>query len=150
VWQSHVVELNRLCVEHDSDNAASFLVGRAMRLLPRPMIVMSYADTAQGHIGYVYQATNWFYTGLSNKARDPIIEGAEGSHNRHNHERNGRVIGYVDRPRKHRYVYFCGTRKDRKAMREALLYEVQPYPKGETRRYDANAEFATQPLLFEC
>lgn len=149
-WATNVVELNRLCVDHSDGNASSKLIGGALRLLPTPMVVMSYADTAQGHIGYVYQATNWLYTGLSAKASDPVIEGAEGAHNRHNHERSGRIIGRVERPRKHRYVYFCGNRKERKAMRAALRYEVQPYPKGETRRYDASAEFATQPLLLEC
>lgn len=148
-WQVRVVELNRLCVDHGNKNSASMLVGRSLRLLPTPMVVMSYADTAQGHVGYIYQATNWIYTGLSTKSKDPIVEGAEGAHNRHNHERSGKVIGYIDRPRKHRYVYFCGNRRERKEMRRALRYEEQPYPKGETKRYDASAKFATQPLLLE-
>lgn len=31
------------------------------------LILVSYADSAQGHHGYIYQATNWIYTGISAK-----------------------------------------------------------------------------------
>ena len=31
----------------------------------KPKIVVSYADTSKGHVGYVYQATNFIYTGMS-------------------------------------------------------------------------------------
>lgn len=68
---SKVLELNRLIIEDDSPkNSASFLVGRSLRLLPKPSIVVSYADTEQGHIGYIYQACNFIYTGLSAKRTD--------------------------------------------------------------------------------
>jgi hypothetical protein len=158
-----VLELNRLCVESAHRNAASILVGRSLKKLP-PCAVVSYADTAQGHVGYVYQATNWLYTGLSAKRTDWHVEGMEGLHgqtiadktrgmeNRAQAARDmyGDKFSLVDRPRKHRYVYFCGNRKERKVMRASLRYDVEPYPKGETRRYDASATFATQPLLLEC
>jgi len=32
---------------------------------PNVKLVVSYADSEQGHIGTIYQATNWFYTGYS-------------------------------------------------------------------------------------
>jgi len=95
----------------------------------------------------LYQATNWIYTGLSAIRKDAVREGEE---HKHSKGKWGEGFVYVDRPRKHRYVYFCGNRKERKAMRDALRYDVQPYPKGDTRRYDASAKFATQPLLLEC
>src|SRR5512136_439793 len=68
-YSDQVLELNRLCCEN-SANVASELVGKSLRLLPKPKIVVSYADTEQGHIGYVYQATNFIYTGLSAKRTD--------------------------------------------------------------------------------
>ena len=158
-----VLELNRLCMQHENKNAASMLVGRSLKHLP-VCAVVSYADTSQGHVGYVYQATNWIYTGLSAKRTDWHVEGMEGLHgqtiadktrgmtNRAEamREMYGDAFSLVDRPRKHRYVYFCGNRRQRKKMRQALRYETQPYPKGETRRYDASAKIATQPLLLEC
>ena len=36
-----VLELNRLCIESNNKNAASFLVGRSLRLLPKPSIIES-------------------------------------------------------------------------------------------------------------
>ena len=78
-WSDKVIELNRLCCEN-SRNVASTLVGRSLRLLPRPSVVVSYADTAQGHVGYIYQATNFIYTGLSAKRTDWKIKGREHLH----------------------------------------------------------------------
>lgn len=78
-WADKVLELNRLCCENDS-NIASQLVGRSLRLLPKPSVVVSYADTAQGHVGYVYQATNFLYTGLSAKRTDWKVKGKEHLH----------------------------------------------------------------------
>jgi hypothetical protein len=157
-----VLELNRLCIEHENRNAASILIGRSLKELPTCAVV-SYADTAQGHIGYVYQATNWLYTGLSAKRTDWHIDGMDNLHgqtiadktrgmqNRAQAIRNiyGDSFSLVDRPRKHRYVKFCGTKRERREMMSKLRYEVHPYPKGETARYDASANFATQPLLLE-
>src|SRR3990167_6945185 len=65
-YRSLVLEFNRLIVEDGSPpNSASYLIGNSIKLLPSPRILVSYADTGQGHIGYIYQATNWLYTGLT-------------------------------------------------------------------------------------
>ena len=58
-----VIELNRLCLLNNKKNEASYLVSNSLKLLPRPMIVVSYADTSMKHTGYVYQACNFIYTG---------------------------------------------------------------------------------------
>lgn len=155
---SKVLELNRLIIEEDCPkNSASFLVGRSLRLLPKPSIVVSYADTAQGHVGYIYQACNFLYTGLSAKRTDWKIKGQEEKHgatiadksrgmkNRAQYMRDtyGDDFYLEERSRKHRYIYFCGAEHERKA----LLYPVEPYPKGETHRYDAGENLPTQLLL---
>ena len=156
-WAGHVLELNRLCCEN-SPNVASLLVGRSLRMLPKPSVVVSYADTAQGHVGYIYQATNFIYTGLSAKRTDWKIKGREHLHgatvadesrgqaNRAEWMREKyRDDFYLDdRPRKHRYVYACGNKKQRIAMLDALRYAMEPYPKGESRRYDADAAIELQ------
>lgn len=64
-------ELSRLVIQTDAKNAASFLVGNALRMLDSPCAVVSYADTAYGHSGIVYQATNWLYTGAT-KSHDSL------------------------------------------------------------------------------
>ena len=63
-----VYELNRLVVnENLPKNTLSYFVSKCIQLLPNKLILVSYADTSQGHNGYIYQATNWIYTGLSAK-----------------------------------------------------------------------------------
>lgn len=142
-----VLELNRLCLERNEKNLASILVSRSMKLLPSPKIIVSYADTKQGHIGYVYQATNFLYTGLSAKRKDPVgFDTSGGKSARHSRGHWGKDL--VDRPRKHRYVTFVGDKRQKKQLRQKLRYEVQPYPKGESKTYDAGDSVETQTLLF--
>jgi len=141
----YVYELNRLVVNEGlARNVLSFFVANAFKLIPDDLILLSYADTSKGHHGYIYQATNWIYTGLSAKSMD-----AKGVlHNRHgwkkNKEDGERIL--EERPRKHRYVYFLG--KQRKQFRKALLWKVEPYPKGDNIRYDASYEPTSQNVLF--
>lgn len=156
-----VVELNRLCCDNQP-NRASFLIGRSLKMLPKPLIVVSYADMEQGHVGYVYQATNFIYTGLSAKRTDWRIKGQEHLHgatiadmsrgqpNRAQwmREKFGDDFYLKDRSRKHRYIFFLGTKKQKQQMVEALKYPVEPYPKGESKKYDAGGSVKTQQLLF--
>jgi len=154
-----VLELNRLIVESDTRNAASFLIAGSFKLLPRPSILVSYADPNQGHIGYIYQATNWLYTGLGGGSVELYLNGDrlnertldhKGIHSKEDKQayvlaRGGKC--YQAKP-KHRYHYFLGTKSEKKDMRQALRYPVLPYPKGETKRYDASAEFHKQVRMF--
>jgi hypothetical protein len=127
-----VLELNRLCLsETKPENSASFLVGRTLKLLPSPSIVVSYADTSVGHIGYVYQATNFIYTGLSDAHND---RGQGGKHSRHSFDIHNEL---KPRPRKHRYVYFLGSKKQKKSLKSSLRYGEEPYPKGATQRQES-------------
>ena len=60
-WQG-VLALSRLVVDPElPTNAASFLLGRSMRLIDRKRwpVLVTYADTGQGHTGAIYRATNW-------------------------------------------------------------------------------------------
>lgn len=125
-----VIELNRLVVVTNTMNASSFLVGQSLKQLPNGLFVVSYADTGKGHVGYIYQATNFVYTGLSVKYNDLFLDG---KHSRHLDVCKN-ACEKRPRSRKHRYITFTG--KDKKSMRNMLLYPVLPYPKGETHRYD--------------
>lgn len=141
---SHLVlELNRLCLLYNRKNEASFLVAQSLKLLPKPRIVISYADTAQGHIGIVYQAANAIYLGLSEKRTDWSLRSKPGMHGLtiadEFRDKPNRVelmrAKYGDdfylkpRPRKHRYVFIVGSKKERKDLRKMLSYKEQPYPK---------------------
>ena len=77
--ERHVLELNRLCIRPDLNgggrNYASYLVSRSLKMLPNGTFVVSYADTAWTHVGYIYQACNFLYTGLSAKRKDTYQPG---------------------------------------------------------------------------
>lgn len=140
-----VLELNRLCLRSNPYNGASRLVAASLKMLPRPKAVLSFADTSQDHLGIVYQACNFMYCGLSAKRTDWKIRGLEHMHNqtivdmfKHRpdraaaaREKFGDDFQLVDRPRKHRYVYLVGGRKEKRDMLAALKYPVLPYPKRE-------------------
>lgn len=137
-WAPKVLELNRLCLVYNNKNEASRLVGKSLTMLPKPTVVVSYADTSQGHEGIVYQATNFIYTGLSDKHKVWVVEGMENVHPRslgHSgslkelQELYGDKLIQKERPRKHRYIFFCGNKTQVKTMRKALRYEIVGYPK---------------------
>ena len=154
-YSDKVLELNRLCLMDNYKNQSSFLIANSMKLLPKPSIVVSYADTEHGHVGYVYQATNFLYTGLSAIRVDWQIKGMEDKHARHMGKTleqikldHGDNFYYKERSRKHRYIYFHGTKTDKKILLSKLNYEIQPYPKGDSKRYDSGGNVKTQQLLF--
>jgi hypothetical protein len=155
-----ILELNRLCIDDSAPkNAASVLVGRSLKLLKKPCVVISYADCNQGHVGYIYQATNWIYTGTGGQLKEYELNGKSIHDRSLGHlgitstkdrdsyilERGGRIIEKVP---KHRYVFLCGSKTDKKRMWKALGWNNLPYPKGETHRYDASTEITRQSLLF--
>ena len=167
MYQDNFLELNRLVIDEGSKkNVLSFFVSQTLKKLPSPNVVVSYADTSQNHHGYIYQATNWIYTGLSAKRPDYKIKGLEHLHSASITDSLGRTdkkdikqvqllrqkygedFYMVDRPRKHRYFYFIGNKKQKKEMRKNLAYQIEPYPKGNNKRYEANYKPDVQILLF--
>jgi hypothetical protein len=136
-YASCVVELTRLwCADDAPKNSESFLIGNTVKLAGKPIIV-SYADASVGHIGYVYQATNWIYTGLSAKRTDWTIEGVnlhcQTIADKHSASELRAIYGerfsLKERPRKHRYLYINAKGIKRKKIMQAIRYPILPYPK---------------------
>jgi len=129
-----VLELNRLVIkpEYNGNNYASYLVSHSLKKLPVGTFVVSYADWGGWHhVGYVYQATNWLYTGLT-KARTDIY--SESGHSRHYDKDETRR---QERTAKHRYIFLVGSKRKKKEMIRELKYKVIPeYPKGDSIHYD--------------
>ena len=142
-FKSDVLELNRLCLLNNVKNEASFLVGGSLKMLPKNKIIVSYADISQGHSGYVYQATNFIYCGLSAKRTDWKVKGKEhlhgqtiadefrGTPNRSQAMRDkyGDDFYLEARPRKHRYIFIVGSKSYRKGVLKNLRYKIEEYPK---------------------
>lgn len=148
-----VLELNRLAVVRPSPNCASRLVGPALRLLPVPVVVVSYADRGQGHVGYVYQATNFLFAGESRPHDSEYLIDGKRVHPRTLAARgitaprewartNG--IKFVPIEPKFRYVWIRGrNRKETVELRTTIKWPIGlPYPKGDLLRRNVVNEVA--------
>lgn len=156
----HVIELSRLWVADEvPKNGESFFIGAALALMRAERlsrdIVVSYADSAAGHEGTVYQASNFLFTGTSIPMRDPVPLDFPGHrlsagktttlrewYRVHVGDPTGKTtfdfmearfgvgrVGWVQRSRKNRYVMLNGWNRERRAeQRAALRWPVLPYP----------------------
>lgn len=135
-----VKELNRLVIipEFNGKNYASYLVSHSLRMLGNGTFVVSYADTAWSHVGYVYQACNFLYTGLSANRTDVRVE--DGKHPRHTEglDNNQRQT----RSRKHRYMIVFD-----KSLK--VKWKKQPYPKGDNNEYALKTPDEVQLDVFD-
>ena len=66
--RENVYELVRLFIyDGYGDNIESYLIGQGFKWLkenqPHIKALISYADPQEGHVGTIYQATNWIYQG---------------------------------------------------------------------------------------
>lgn len=146
-----VLELVRVALngkqEHTSQ-AVSMSLKQLKKDVPQCRLVVSYADCDQHHLGTIYQATNWVYTGTNNKgSRGGWIVHGKKMHPKSVHSR----IVVVDGKRQHcpqtteavrKYLdpdavefFTQGKRKylmplDKK-MRKQILPLSKPYPKNE-------------------
>jgi hypothetical protein len=134
----NVVELTRLWVSDSVPrNGESFLIGRTVRKAGKE-IVVSFAEIEQGHVGTVYQATNWIYTGLSAKRTNWTIEGmdkhcqtlADKYTSEQIREQYGDRFSLKPRPRKHRYVFINASGGRKKYLIGCLRYKPSKYPKN--------------------
>ena len=136
---ANVGELTRLWLSDDlPKNCESYLIGNTLKKQGFE-IVVSFADSSQDHIGFVYQATNWIYTGLSTKRTETYVEGLEKLHCRtvwRNYtkkelkEKYGDRVKTKERSRKHRYIYFNCDKRRKKELVSKLRYNISQYPKN--------------------
>jgi len=74
----HVCELARIALD-DHQMPVTQLMKITIALLkkknPDLQLIVSYADNSQGHLGKIYQAGNWIYTGTTGNGREFIVRG---------------------------------------------------------------------------
>ena len=142
----NVYELTRLYVDDGLEkNLESFLVGNTLKMLDKEIIV-SFSDIAYNHVGIIYQATNFYYTGITQGNHTDYVEVEKDGkvlHHKSVSERYGGVEGIrqamanganiyaKERSHKHRYIYFNCDKKRKKELLAKLKYEILPYPKQE-------------------
>lgn len=106
--QTEVVELVRVALNRH-ETPVSRIVSITLRMLkkvcPGLRVVVSYADTGQGHTGQIYKAGNWVYLGAVNASH--IIMGGKVVHRRTVSSKYGTTVGTTSiatKP-KHKFAY---------------------------------------------
>jgi len=159
-WKPYkLFELNRLFTEDNlPKNTLSYFVSQCIKKMPSPSVLISFADPNNGHYGYIYQATNWIYTGFGRCAmtRVKLKDGRE-IHpkgywgNDKITKEDVKELIHADSG-KARYYYFIGPKKDKNKMlniiKEDDLREIKPYPKEENTNYDTGDKLHKQQRLF--
>jgi hypothetical protein len=108
---------------------------RYLRKYTKLKFLVTYADPTRGHLGIIYQATGWLYTGLSEPT--PMLDlgdgiprhsrsfsHAFGSHSMKYFEKCGFSVKLLPQSAKHRYIYFLNLE-----YKSRLKSLVLPYPK---------------------
>jgi len=136
IEQTEICELSRVALDKHEGFFVTEVVAAALRKLRRACpglrVVVSFADTGQGHEGRIYQAGNWLYAGRSEPQSE--LRNTEGktlhkrSYTGGNYGRPRAAIpaGYVwaKTASKHRYYMPLDGK-----MRKQLLQIAQPYPR---------------------
>lgn len=130
------VELVRVALKNH-ESQTSQIVARAIKLFaaqsPGVRLLVSYADTREGHHGGIYQAMNWIYVGPTLPKFDFELDGMilqRRSYTGRNFDGTRRRVpsraGRVVSPPKHKYLYPLD-----RAMRKQIELLRKPYPKHE-------------------
>jgi hypothetical protein len=140
-------ELTRLVIDGNNKNCASMLIAESLKMLnEQPSAVISYADSALGHVGIVYQASNWIYTGATTSHDKLYMVDGKSLHPMTLRDKFGVTnpsvwakengVQTINPSPKHRYFYFNGNKYQRKNMISKLSYPlVSQYPKAPKTYY---------------
>ena len=148
--RENAYELVRLFIyDGYGSNIESYLIGKSFKWLrknkPNIKGLISYADPQEGHVGTIYQATNWIYQGNRIRPNDSWLfkweEDGEWQHGRTIFPYYGtndieKLRGLVPKDfwvkkelRKHRYVYLLGSKSEIRKARKGLKHPQLTYPK---------------------
>lgn len=131
-----VLELNRLAIkpEYNGKNYGSYFVSRCLKMLPNKTYIVSYADSAWSHCGYIYQATNWLYTG---KQKESLSKWCDGKHARHQERYESEYKQLISS--KYRYIYIIADKRSKKDMLKNIDWPIlKEYPKCVEIKYDVD------------
>lgn len=147
-----VLELTRLFMSDKlPNNVESYCIGKTIRYIKHNLeyvkYLIAYADTSFGHCGIIYQATNWLYTGQTEKKASFEYKG-QVYHQKTMYDMYGSSsIPFLENRlgpelkvrwsnAKNRYIYPLGQSKsEHKELLEALKYEISDYPKQDIKYY---------------
>lgn len=155
------LELNRVCINDGlPKNICSFFISKSFEFLQKPLLIISFADPFYNHNGYIYQATNFYYTGKSevsstknihvlwkgkilssrwlnkNFFTDKKLPFDDDKTVKENLIINGG--DFINFGTKHRYIYILANKTFKKKILKDFKLEILPYPKGDNLKYDSS------------
>lgn len=132
-----VVELVRVALngkQEFTSKALSMCIREIKKDFPEIKLIVSYADTQQKHLGIIYQATNWIYTGVS-IAKSFVIDGKKtharsikskyGFTKKQTLLRDGHQVDIIKDKVKHKYLFPL-----HKSIKKQIISLSKPYPKS--------------------
>jgi hypothetical protein len=129
--QEGIYELGRLAIDPTTyeKNLTSWFLSHAIKELRKEFhvrAILTYADSLY-HSGFIYQATNFGYYGLTAPKSDFFVKEQDGTYKLQWRGKTRGVDGeWRKRSRKHRYLLIYD-----KSLQ--CLWEKQPYPKEENK-----------------
>lgn len=149
----NTLELIRLfsfdwCPKNIESYCISQSIKRLKKDMPEVKVLVSYADSSAGHIGYIYQSSNWIYIGTGSNERKIFIDGKR-QHRRSLYGKYGtssiiklkQLLGdrlqiSEERYVKYKYIYIVAqNKKEKKYIQNKLKVKPLPYPKGDVKYY---------------
>lgn len=148
---SNLWELKRLWVDDVlGKNTESWFISQSIKYIKQNhteiKCLISYADPDAGHIGIIYQATNWLYQNIERpKGTSGYVVSFDGgqkwAHGRTLFNKYGsfefkKLVAVLPRPFwikelsvKQRYIYPLGNHKEKNALIKSFNYPIIDYPK---------------------
>jgi hypothetical protein len=133
--------LTRLWLSEElPSNSESKVIAVSLRYLKKYTklkFIVTYADPTQGHVGTIYQATGWLYTGFSEAMpkfdlgdgiarHSRSLSHAFGSHSLKYFSKHGLEVKVLPQLPKHRYLYLLDS-----DLKNKITVPVLPYPRKE-------------------
>ena len=124
-------ELGRLCINphrHEKNITSFFLSGsiKLFRRIKKVVAILTYADSDH-HYGYIYQACNFKYYGLTDQKNDFFIDNHDGTFKKLQRGKCKHLIGqWRAKSRKHRYLIIYDDKLK-------TIWNELPYPKGKQK-----------------
>jgi hypothetical protein len=140
--QIECCELTRIALTHHETPVSRIIKIAIIFLIknsPGLRLIISFADSEQGHHGGIYQATNWIYTGMTLQADEYIVNG------KRMHGRSMRALygTHINKPFIHKIK---GSSKHRYLMplddeiRKQIEPLRKPYPKRDKQAIGSDQE----------
>jgi hypothetical protein len=124
--QTEVCELTRVALDkHEApvSQIVAITLSQLKKDNPALRAVVSFADPKEGHVGGIYKAGNWLFTGVSNSVVEYFIEG-RWMHTRNAYHHPKRPSAPKrESPGKFRYIYPLD-----RTMRRKVSVLALPYP----------------------